>query len=291
MEYKDRPKIIYEGSDSIKNGQFAINVLIPRDISYSNNCAHIGFYAVNTDNTKEANGHNEQFCLNGTYQNTEVDEESPEVYVYLNAPEFPDGGITDANPVFFAEIKDNQGITTIDNVIGHDMELVIDNDIHNILKLNDYFSYNFGSYKDGWVKYQLQGLTPGKHTLSFRVWDVNNNSTQAQLNFTVKENINNKLDVNATRNPARTTTHFITTLQPIENSASVRTEVYDINGRMVWANTQTLSAGSSYCSSEWRLVDGKGIPVPAGIYLYRSKVDSSEHHASTKTKKIIVIRQ
>ena len=291
MEYKDRPMIIYEGSDSIKHGQFAMNVLIPRDISYSNNCAHIGFYAVNTDNTKEANGHNEQFCLNGTYQNTEVDEESPEVYVYLNAPEFPDGGITDANPVFFAEIKDNQGITTIDNVIGHDMELVIDNDIHNILKLNDYFSYNFGSYKDGWVKYQLQGLTPGKHTLSFRVWDVNNNSTQVQLNFTVKENINNKLDVNATRNPARTTTHFITTLQPIENSASVRTEVYDINGRMVWANTQTLSAGSSYCSSEWRLIDGKGTPVPAGIYLYRSKVDSSEHHASTKTKKIIVIRQ
>jgi hypothetical protein len=99
------------------------------------------------------------------------------------------------------------------------------------------------------------------------------------------------LEVNATRNPARTTTHFITTLQPIENSASVRTEIYDINGRMVWANIQTLPAGSSYCSSEWRLVDGKGAPVPAGIYLYRSKVDSSEYHATTKTKKIIVIRQ
>ncbi len=291
MEYKDRPKVIYEGADSVRNGKFVLNVLIPRDIAYSNSCANISFYAVNSKKNMEANGHNEQFYLNGTYQGAEIDEQSPETYIYLNSPDFPDGGITDPNPVFVAEIKDNQGINTIDNIIGHDIELVLDNDISNIYKLNNYFTYDFGSYKEGRVNYQLQGLAPGKHTLSFRVWDINNNSTSAYLNFIVKENIKDKIDVNATKNPARTSTHIITSFRSGDEVTKVTTEVYDISGRMIWSNTSSTPSGSNYNSVEWRLVDNNGAPIPAGIYLYRSKISSESYNADSKTKKIIVVRQ
>lgn len=291
MEYKDRPKVIYEGADSVKNGKFVLNVLIPRDIAYSNSSANISFYAVNSKKDMEANGHNEQFYLNGTYPGSEIDEESPEAYIYLNTPDFPDGGITDPNPLFVAEIKDNQGINTIDNIIGHDIELVLDNDISNIYKLNNYFTYDFGSYKEGMVSYQLQGLSPGKHTLSFRVWDINNNSTSAYLNFTVKENVKGKIDVNATKNPAKTSTHIITSFKAEETASKVTTEVYDISGRLIWSNTSSTPTGSNYNSVEWRLVDNNGAPIPAGIYLYRSKISSESHKAESKTKKIIVVRQ
>ncbi len=291
MTYSERTNMIYEGSDSVRSGKFTLNILIPNDISYTEDAGRITFYAVNHDHSKEAKGHNEQFFLNGTDANAAVDTIAPKVYLYLDNPDFPNGGFTGTQPMFVATISDNIGINASGTNVGHDMELVIDNQQANVLTLNDYFNYDFGSYNSGVVSYPLQGLAVGKHKLSFRVWDVNNNSTTSVLDFTVQEDINQALDVNATSNPARTSTHIITSFAESEEAHTVSTEIYDIAGRKIWAHQASTNGGSGYSSTEWRLTDGSGAPVPAGIYLYRAVVSSPSQRMETKTKKIIVVRQ
>lgn len=290
MEYTDRSKTIYEGSNSVSNGRFSITILIPRDISYTDDSGRITFYAVNTEQTLEANGYNEQFCLNGTDENAPVDNQQPEVFVYLNTPDFPNGGFTDSNPTFIADIQDDCGISTTGSSVGHDMELVIDGDASNTYTVNNYFSYDFGSYNKGTVTFPLQNLSQGKHSLSFKVWDVNNNSTTAVLDFTVKNGAKT-FDINATSNPARTTTRIITSFENNDEEHTVVTEIYDIAGRLIWSDKQNTVPGNGYSSTEWLLTDNSGAPVPAGIYLYRAKVSSNSWKANSETKKIIVVRQ
>lgn len=290
--YTERTKKIYEGSDSIRNGRFVLEIPIPRDISYTDDSGRITFYAVNKEHTLECHGYNEQFSLNGTDENAAPDNAGPEVYIYLDRPDFPDGGQTTNAPLFMADIEDDCGINAAGSSIGHDMELILDGNTSDIKKLNDYFTYDFGSYRKGIVTYKLTDLTPGKHTLSFKVWDVNNNSTVKTLSFNVtSSDLPGENSAYATENPARIQTKFITTLGNKEKIYSVTTEVYDISGRCVWQSTNSSDGNSGYSSVTWNLTDNAGNRLPAGIYLYRSRIVSDENNVETDAKKIIILRQ
>lgn len=290
--YTERTKKIYEGSDSIRNGRFVLEIPIPRDISYTDDSGRITFYAVNKEHTLECHGYSEQFSLNGTDENAVPDNAGPEVYIYLDRPDFPDGGQTTNAPLFMADIEDDCGINAAGSSIGHDMELILDGNTSDIKKLNDYFTYDFGSYRKGIVTYKLTDLTPGKHTLSFKVWDVNNNSTVKTLSFNVtSSDLPGENSAYATENPARIQTKFITTLGNKEKIYSVTTEVYDISGRCVWQSTNSSDGNSGYSSVTWNLTDNAGNRLPAGIYLYRSRIVSDENNVETDAKKIIILRQ
>lgn len=290
--YTERTKKIYEGSDSIRNGRFVLEIPIPRDISYTDDSGRITFYAVNKEHTLECHGYNEQFSLNGTDENAAPDNAGPEVYVYLDRPDFPDGGQTTTAPLFMADIEDDCGINAAGSSIGHDMELILDGNTSDIRKLNDYFTYDFGSYRKGTIAYKLTDLTPGKHTLSFKVWDVNNNSTVKALNFNVSTaDLPEENSAYATENPARIQTKFITTFGNKEKIHSVTTEVYDISGRCVWQNPNSSDGNSGYSSVIWNLTDNTGNRLPAGIYLYRSRITSDSVTIETDAKKIIILKQ
>ena len=293
MVYKDRTKKVYEGSDSVINGRFTIEFRIPKDISYTNDCARVTFYAVNKDKSLECNGANEQFYLNGTDTSFAPDTLSPKMYIFLNHPDFPNGGVTAKDPVFFAEIKDDAGINATGIGIGHNMELVIDDDYTNPIILNNKFTYKFGSYNEGFVAYQLMNLEKGKHTLSFKAWDVNGNSATSKLDFYIQEGVNSNFDVFASKNPAKTSTNLFTTFQPQEGeSSSAFFEVYNVNGQKVWqSKTVNIPSGSGYGLVQWNLTNGAGARIPAGIYLYRVVLKTAGHKHESDAKKIIVLAQ
>ena len=292
-QFTDRPKKIFEGTDSVINGKFSISFRIPKDISYSNDCARVTFYAVNNDKTLECNGYNEQFYLNGTDNTFEADTLAPKIYIYLDDPEFPNGGVTNTEPVFFAEIKDDAGINAAGIGIGHNMELVVDNDFNNPIILNNNFKYKFGSYNEGWVTYPIQNLGFGKHSLSFRAWDVNGNSTTSTLQFFVQDGVGNSFDIFATENPARTSTNLFTTFPAEkEQTSSVTFEVFSINGQKVWqSETINQPAGATHALAPWHLKSSGGARVSAGIYLYRAIVVTDGHKKESDAKKIIVLAQ
>jgi len=292
MEYNDRTKVIFEGQDSVMAGRFSVEVSIPRDISYTEDAGRIMLYAVNKDHSMEAHGHNDQFYLDGTDSTVEPDKTAPTVFLYLNTPDFPNGGIVGPDAVFVAEVSDDCGINVSGISVGHDVELTLDNDVRNTHVLNEYFSYDFGSYRTGTVTYPLTGLSAGKHSLSFKVWDVNNNPATSVLDFYVGSRDMAGFEVSATRNPAYTTTSFVTLLPEHDSDVSVTIEVYDMMGKLVWiSSAESVTGTSGYHTKNWNLTNAAGVPLPAGVYLYRAKVTGANGEMETDAKKMVIIKQ
>ncbi len=290
MVYEDRTKTIFEGTDSVVAGRFTLNIPIPRDISYSDFSGRLTLYAVSADRTIEANGFNEQFCLNGTDASLPADTISPSAYVFLDTSDFVNGGITSPNPLFVAQVSDDIGINVSRSALGHEMELTLDGKTAESIVLNNHFTYAFGDFRKGTVSYPLSGLAPGRHTLSFRVWDVNNNSTTSHLDFYVGADAVESFGVSVTDNPARTSTNFVARLDGMDaDGGKLTLEVYDVSGRKVWS-TSVLSL-SSYAVHPWNLCGSGGEPLPSGLYLYRAVWQTSAGTRETDAKKIIILRQ
>lgn len=287
FQYTDYTQNMFDGKVEVKDGKFTIDVIIPRGAELSTNASKLSLYAVNNDNTKEFNGTFDRFCFGRSANTEEADTIGPNVYMYLNAPDFPNGGFVGADATLYATIADSSGISMMSGNLGHDMELWFDGNSNEVYKVSDYFTLSAGKYNEGLLTYPLPTLSLGAHTATLRIWDVFDNNTTTTLSFNVTDKEQPKFDVSATTLTPTVSTRFITTFTERANSESttpVITEVFNVSGLRVWHNKADIAAGVRYASFNWNLTDYAGNKVPAGVYLYRSKVGDKE----TSTKKIII---
>lgn len=288
LTYTDYTQILFEGSVEVKDGRFALEFMVPRGITFSNSNALLSLYAVNSDATCEFNGSFKQFCLNGTAMTEKPDTLGPDIYLYLNTPDFPDGGVTTAdNSVFYAVVADSSALSMVSGNLGHDMELWLDDDPSTTIVMNDFFCFDYGSYRKGIVEYPLSSLLLpyGRHKLSFRAWDVFDNSSTNSLHFVISDAARPDFDVISTETAPATSTRFITSfVNTAEAETEVVTEVYNAWGLRVWHGTTHVPAGSSYAVIDWSLSDYSRRRLDRGVYLYRSKIGNRE----SKTKKMII---
>ena len=112
--YKDRTKVLFNGTDSIKDGKFTFSFAIPKDISHSNNSGLINVYAVNEDKTVSANGYNKDFTIQGG-NISQTDSVGPSIFCYLNSPSFTNGGKVNSTPLLVIELLDKSGINVSGN--------------------------------------------------------------------------------------------------------------------------------------------------------------------------------
>lgn len=288
-QYYDRQKVLYNGTDSVKVGNFQMTFAVPQDINYSGETGKMTFYAYSPKLDEQAHGAEERFVVAG---GDAVDNDSigPSIYCYLNSPAFVDGGSVNPSPYFVANITDRDGINVSGNGIGHDLELVIDGDMQKTYNLNDRFAFDFGSYTQGTTSYYIPELSDGVHKLTFRAWDILNNSSTAQLTFRVVKGLQpNLLNVNCTNNPARISTSFILSHDRAGSNLDVDIEVFDMTGRLLWNYHESGVAEQSTCTVDWDLTTNAGGKLSTGVYLYRAQVSSDGSRKSSKAKKLIVI--
>ena len=65
-------------------------------------------------------------------------------------------------------VFDENGINTVGNGIGHDIELVIDNDYANSVVLNDYYVADLNTYKSGRINFELNEINSGEHNIKIK---------------------------------------------------------------------------------------------------------------------------
>src|SRR5690554_7988683 len=65
--------------------------------------------------------------------------------------------------------------------------MILDANTSEARVLNEFYESDLDTYKSGKLRYQMSQLTPGLHTLTFKAWDVNNNSSEKTIEFTVHE--------------------------------------------------------------------------------------------------------
>lgn len=291
-KYSERNKTLFSGTDSVRQGRFEITFPVPLDINYSDEEGLISLYALSNNLIDEAGGYFDRFVVGGTADDITWDEDGPEMTIYLNEPDFPFGGQTNTTPLFVAELKDEDGINTVGNGIGHDLTLCIDGSAVTTYNLNDYYTPTSGDYTRGTVRFSIPQLDEGKHTLWFRAWDLQNNSSVQTLEFEVVSGLRPKLlSVVCTQSPARESTSFILSHNRPQSQLAVRMSVYDFAGRELWTHIEKGIADGQNYYVEWNLCSNGGQRLAPGIYLYRASIVSDGSHESTKAQKIIILSQ
>lgn len=289
VTYTDHTKILFSGMDSVRNGRFELTFPVPLDINYSNEPGLLNFYACDT-NKREAGGVFNNFLVGGTADDLPTGGEGPKMMIYLNTPDFPWGGQVNETPFFVAELEDADGINTVGNGIGHDLSLCIDGKI--TYSLNDYYTPVAGSYTKGTAAFSIPELPEGKHSLTFRAWDIMNNSSVQTLDFEVVKGLRpGLLSITCSKSPARENTTFILSHDRPGSELDVRIAVCDFAGRELWVHTEQGLSSGGYYYVDWDLCSNAGQRLSPGIYLYRASITSGGSKESTKTEKIVILAQ
>lgn len=285
ITFSDRPNILFSGDVAVTNGTYSFTFMLPKDIKYNYGGGRINYYAQDDVNDYEAQGYYENFIVGGTSSNTIEDTAGPTVQLYLNSTNFVSGNNVNETPLFIATLADNNGINTVGSGIGHDLMLTVDKDPNQSLVINDYFQANVNSYTEGTVKYKLPEMTNGKHTLTFKAWDLLNNSTTTTINFEVVKGLTPEIySVSNYPNPVKTVTNIIVVHDRPETVLGTTVEIFDISGRKIWSKSQ-----STVDNITWNLITDSGQKAKTGIYFYRVNIKTVNSDTYSKTNKMLVI--
>ena len=286
--YKDRTEIC-SCQDSVNNGKFDFEFVIPIDINNSNEAGRFAFFAQNNERTMEANGYNEKFLLGGMDE-IGNDTIGPEIFASLNGENFENGGTVNKTPYFLAKLQDESGINYSGNGIGHDLVLCVDNDVAKTYTLNSYYVQEFGDFTRGTVSYVLPELEAGSHSLTFRAWDVLNNTNSVRLDFVVDPTVApNMFSLTASQNPARTSTNFLISYDLAGTECEFTLEVFDFSGRRVWYHQEQGSSPSGLYTIPWNLCTNAGAKLFTGVYFYRCQMMCGDSKKVSKTQKIVIL--
>lgn len=290
IEFKTQDAIIYKGKVSVVNGYFDFSFIVPKDIDYDFGKGKLSMYATNF--TIDAAGQDKRFTIGGIDPIGISDNKGPDIELYMNDYTFVNDGLTDANPLLIAKLFDENGINTVGNGIGHDITVILDGNTAQQKVLNQYYTANLDSYQAGEVRYNFHDLTAGKHTLTFKAWDVNNNSSSATLDFTVKAAEQVALShVLNYPNPFTTNTSFYFEHNQVADELDVMIQVFTVSGKLV-KTIQSVVKTSGFRSEgiAWDGLDDFGDQLAKGVYIYNLKVKSSTGETAEKIEKLVLLK-
>jgi hypothetical protein len=291
VDFLVQKNILYQGKATVKNGLFNFTFLVPRDIDYAYGKGKLSYYA--TNGLEDGHGFSDDFIIGGSQSTSQQDFAGPQIRLFMNDTNFIDGGLVSENPKFLAFLYDESGINTVGNGIGHDLVATIDGDNYTSVVMNDYYSADIDSYQSGSVLYKYFNLPEGEHVLSFKAWDVFNNSSEASIRFEVKRNIILAVDeVLAYPNPTTGPVSFRFGHNQFDGRFDVEVEIYSTTGVLVRSlgSLKVLSEGYESGSIYWDGCLANGAPASAGLYLARLKVRDRNGNTTYNTVKIIIAR-
>ncbi|OFX38690.1 MAG: hypothetical protein A2W95_14355 [Bacteroidetes bacterium GWA2_40_14] len=290
IKFTLQDKILFRGKVSVTNGYFQSEFIIPKDINFKYGRGKISLFAMLDSN--DAIGYAQDIIIGGNAKSTSVDEIGPEIHLFMNDTTFMNGGTTDQNPILLARLIDEYGINTTGNGFGHNMVVVLDNDQDNVLLLNNYYEGGIDQYNQGTVVYPMKNLIEGIHTLYFKTWDIYNNSSEASLEFYVKNNqeaiIENLYNY---PNPFNDETYFVFNHNMASQELTITIDIYDLMGQQVSQLKQTITPdGYQVAPILWQGTNFGGAKIPNGIYIYKVQVSNKEGVQSTKSSKLMIFR-
>lgn len=287
--FKLRNNILYKGKASVKDGEFSFSFFMPKDIAYNLGEGKIMYYAEN--GITDANGYYENFMIGGTSDSADIDTSGPQISLYMNDFSFVSGGITDEDPILLAKIFDEHGINTVGNGIGHDIVAILDENTNQQLVLNDYYEADLDDYRSGVVRYPYQNLSEGRHTLTVKVWDVYNNSSETTIEFVVTKSQNITIrNLKAYPNPSDGKVWFTFDHNQACCDLDFKVEIFNLDGRLLQTlQTNVAPDGYSVSPLEWNGRTASGSLVGGGLYIYRATLRTESGVSKQKSGKIVIL--
>lgn len=314
LDYTEEGSAIVKASGKVTNGEFTVEFYVPKDINYNLGDGRMLVYADNW--VKDKRDAYDVFAtqpvkIGGINPNGITDNQPPKVNLFMNNTNFADGGITNQNPMLLACISDDTGINSTGAGIGHDITVVLDGKVVETKVLNDFFTSGEGNgcttvgadYQKGSVAYPFRNLEPGNHQIVFKIWDINNNSSTATLNFVVKSEADQNLTINRLLNWPNpfTSRTFIQFEHNCDDILDVNAQIYTITGKLVRTLSQTVVSEpflqgfrTPKTAIEWDGKDDYGATVGKGTYIYKVFVKSQNQEkckgSATGMEKAVILK-
>ena len=291
IPFEVQRNVVYKGQASVKNGEFQFSFIVPKDINYSFGEGKISYYGASS--SSDAGGSDNRIIIGGIDTVGLNDKTGPQIQLYMNDESFVSGGITNETPTVFAKLFDESGINTVGNGIGHDLVAIIDENTAEPIVLNEYYTADLDSYQSGTVRYTLPPLEKGRHTLKIKVWDVNNNSSEATIDFIVqeKEVLELKHLLNYP-NPFTTRTSFFFEHNQICTSLEAQIQVFTVSGKLVKTINEMVQTEGFRTPNgiEWDGRDDFGDQLAKGVYIYTLTVKTPDGSQAQKTEKLVLLK-
>ncbi len=291
LNFKTLGEIIFRGKATVKDGLFDFDFIVPRDIAIPVGNGRVSFYAKKDAVPEDHTGYNLDVLIGELNENAPEDNVGPEIRLFMNDESFVSGGITNESPILLALLEDENGINTASG-IGHDIIAILDGDETNPFVLNDYYETELDDYTAGRVTFPFRDLEPGLHTLTFKAWDVYNNSSTAEIQFLVIDDNEIKIErVLNYPNPFVSYTefwfHHNRPFEPLE----VQVQVFTVSGKVVWTRNQVITT-DGFLSRDitWDGKDDFGDKIGKGVYVYKITVKSTLTNKKTeKFEKLVIL--
>ncbi|HNY63534.1 MAG TPA: type IX secretion system sortase PorU [Bacteroidales bacterium] len=289
FEFEVQNSVLFRGNVSVINGNFEFNFVVPKDINYAYGPGKISYYARSSNS--DAKGYTDQFYIGGFSDNPIVDENGPTIQIFLNDEKFVSGGICSPNPTLIIKLKDENGINTTGNGIGHDIVAIIDQQNDQQIILNDFYQTEKDSSNSGTIRYPLEELLVGDHTLKVRAWDIANNVSESSIDFTVVSDEKLHLEhVLNYPNPFTTHTSFFFEHNQAGETFDILVQIFTISGKLVKtiSDTQHLLGNRSE-KIDWNGLDDFGDKIAKGTYIYKLSVRNSKGEKVEKYEKLVIL--
>ena len=288
-EFEVQKSILFRGNNTINNGYFEMKFMVPKDINYTYGKGKFSYYARSSE--ADAAGYFDSFLVGGNSGISYDDKEGPQIEVYLNDENFVNQGLTNSDPVLIVKLKDELGINTTGNGVGHDLVVILDGNNEAQIVLNDHFEAVQDSSNQGQVRYQIRDLATGKHVIKIRAWDILNNVSEKELEFEVANDASLTLEhVLNYPNPFTTHTSFFFEHNHPGENLDVLVQIFTISGKLIKTiSTNIFSEGTRSTPIDWDGRDDFGDKIGKGTYIYRLKVRTSDGKTAEKIEKVVLL--
>lgn len=282
--------VLYKGKVSVTDGEFTFTFVVPRDVNPSLGNGKISYYATNGE--VDANGFFDGFLV-GSLDPTVQDENGPQITMYMNTPDFRPGDQLSESPVLFARLQDESGINFFGLGIGHEIVAYLNEDTQNPILLNHYFEPDRDSHTSGKITYPFSNLPEGRHTLRLKAFDLNNNSSEASIDFIVTSQLllsaGNLINF---PNPFSHDTWFRLNHNYYDQLVTMTIDIFDLEGRIrKTLGPETVStSGTVTTPIHWNGLSDNGKPMTPGMYIYKANLQTNNGQQSQLQGKLVITR-
>lgn len=291
FNFRSQNDILFKGRGEVINGVFKLDFVLPKNTRQNYDFGRIAIYA-DDPATGDANGFTDSIIIGGTFTEAIEDSEGPRMTIYLEDSTFSFGDQVAPNPLFIAQLTDSSGINTMNNDVGGDMILTIDDRNDLTFALNDFYTPSTKSFRWGEVTFPIENLEDGRHSLKFKAFDTRNNSSTAYTEFIIEENP--KLALQRVLNyPNPFTTHTGFFFEHNQNSGTIEVlvSIYTISGKLIKTiRTEQSVVEERIGPIEWDGLDDFGDRIGRGVYVYKVEIRNDIGETANELQKLVLLR-
>jgi hypothetical protein len=289
MSFLEWNNVVFRGSVTVKDGDFTLKFVVPKNINYQTGNGKISTYAISADGLNDAAGGERRFIVGQSNPFFPDDSHPPEIELFVNDTSFESGGISGPNATLLARLYDENGINFAESELGQGLSLSLNGS--EMMSVTRFFSKEKDSYQSGWLRYPLRNLERGKNEARLLAWDNHNNFNEAYIEFLVVDDLNLAVkNLINYPNPFSDNTTFSFEHNRSGDNLEGLLDIVNLNGQVVRSFSLQLNDSPGLVDGmEWDGTNGTGQRIDPGIYIFRLYLQSQRDGAKIQVNRKLVI--